>query len=151
MFKLFVAAVTAAGLSAVGTFAAASHFAHGSQPALPEATRAQARHDVTCAVIDSDLSLVQAAARFRELNQQAPAIAGLRREIYQAETEEECACLQVIAFVRTELEGHAREAEPAHDGETAADPGANVLARLQAELAAARGEDGKVRLPGDAN
>ena len=67
--------------------------------------RVEKRHETVDAVIAGRMSLTEAAAIFRELNQQSPAFnEGLFRRCYPGDFDEERTCRQVIAFVRSERE-----------------------------------------------
>jgi hypothetical protein len=149
MLNKFCAAAVALGVVAVGTALAAGHLGYPSIPGAPPsyAERALARYQITCDVIDGRLSLLEAADSFFCLNRQAPVPAG----VLPGDTEGERACRQVLAFVRAELEGRgaAEDAEEVSVADGAV--GHAVLARLEAELEAARGADGKVGLPGRAD
>jgi hypothetical protein len=147
MLKWFAAVAVAIGL----TSAVAGTVYYRSTSALTEPVaetgHAEARHQITCDVIDGRLSLLKAAAAFHEINTRAPAVPKGALLAYPGETDEERVCHQVINHVNTELEFRS-ESDQAQMSVNAAD---TVLARLQAELKAGRGKDGKVRFPGGAN
>jgi hypothetical protein len=150
MFKLFAAIAATLGFAAFGAALIAEFSINRNSPALTEASGWEARDQIIADVIDSHLPLLEAAAAFRDLNRQSPVLAESLVKTYPGDTEGERACQQVLAWVRTELEGRARDSKAQHRSEASVDPAAAVLARLQAELAAAKRKDSNVRLLGDA-
>jgi hypothetical protein len=140
MFKLLTAIAALLSFAAVGTALTAEFYFDRNSPPLSEASIWEARQQITDDVIDGHMSLLEAAAAFRELNNQSPLVV-----TYPGSSEEERACEQVIAWVRAELEGRAKDSGAQKPGKGAA----AVLTRLKAELKATRGKDGKVHLEGE--
>jgi hypothetical protein len=148
MRNLF-AVTTFLAFAVIGTTLTAQSYRTENSPPLPEASRWEDRASITTDVIDGRLSLLEAAAAFRDLNHQAPTVAQAVPQAYPGRTEGESACQQVLAFVRVELEGRATDSDGQKAGASSTDPESVVLSRLQTELKAAKGKDGKVRLPED--
>jgi hypothetical protein len=146
MKKLFAALAATLMLAAVGTALTAESFFNPNDPALTEASSWEGRQQITSDVIDGRLSLLEAAAAFRDLNLESPALV----VTYPGSSEGEKACREVIAWVRVELEARTRESGAKKSGKGSVDSAA-VLARLEAELKAAKGKDGSVHLGGDAS
>ncbi len=146
--KFLVAVVAVLGLATFGTALTAEFYANGDRPAPAAASLSETRYQVMCDLIDRRTSLLEAAAAFHELNGKSAIPAETLIETYPGDTEGERACRQVLAHVRHELEWR-RSGSTAESSE-ASDPAVAVLARLEAEFAAAKGEDGTVRLPQDA-
>jgi hypothetical protein len=131
--KLFAIVAATVGITlAAGAYGAYAYSTRDVPPSA-EVTSATDRHmkkyEVVCEVIDGKQSLAQAATAFRQLN---AGVAGID-DVYPGDSEGERLGKQVIALVRDELKQR---------GEDTAD----VLARLEAELKAARQKDGKVVL-----
>jgi hypothetical protein len=82
-----------------------------------------------------ELTLREAAARFKYLNENAGTRRDYFRERYPALSAEEAACRQVITWVYVEL------------NQTARDRAAATVARLEAELEGHLRSEGKVELP----
>jgi hypothetical protein len=94
-------------------------------------TRARVIEDVKA----GRLSLLQAAARFRELGRQPPEVSlELLRLYYPAKSDGECYCRYVIHGVATSVQEQGS-------------PGETILERLEAELQELLRWDGTVRLP----
>ena len=83
------------------------------------------------------LSLVEAAAAFRDLNERPGVPPSPFRVLFPGASDEEKLCRQVISWARSE-----REEETTHEAQERA-------RRLEAELAAILKRRGAVRLPGD--
>jgi hypothetical protein len=62
--------------------------------------RLEARNQVIDDLLESRLTLLEAASRFRDLSHEWPACDPLLGVVYPGQTEEECLCRQVIAFTR---------------------------------------------------
>jgi hypothetical protein len=150
MFKLFTAIAATVMFAAFGTALIAESYFNGNSPALTKASDWEARERIISDVIDSDLPLLEGAAAFRDLNRQSPVLSEILVTTWPGDTEGERACQQVLAWVRAELDGRARASKGQEPSAGSVDPASTVLARLQAELAAAKGKDGNVRLLGDA-
>jgi hypothetical protein len=78
-------------------------------------------------------SLVQAAAEFKELNEDQPRYMEALREAYPSRSDEECFCRNVIAYVASAVQLRPARAKA-------------EVARLEAELQAARDSNGLVHL-----
>jgi hypothetical protein len=96
--------------------------------------RIEEKHAVIGRLVAGQLSLVQAAALFRQLDATPEDCPGPDRSAWSGRSEEEKLCRQVIHWARNE----ARH--------TSAEPDA-LVARLGAELAEALARDGSVHLP----
>jgi hypothetical protein len=83
--------------------------------------RLATRHEVLRALRADSLSLIEAAARFGEVNLEEPETMSYVREMYPGNSDEERVCRQVLAWARADLGG---------------DPGKGraTLLRLEAEL-----------------
>src|SRR5262249_45319578 len=97
--------------------------------------RLTARHQVAADVIAGRLSLLEAAARFRDLNAQEPAIAAAFTRSHPDRSPEECLCRQVIGQVESDL------------AEQSPKRAAELRTRLEAELRGHLHRDGAIRLP----
>jgi hypothetical protein len=97
--------------------------------------RMAAKRVVVADLAAERLTLLEAAARFRDLNALSPDSLHYVRTCYPGTTDEERLCRQVIAWTETEL--HERRADDAE----------RVVARLRAELGELLGRDGGIRLP----
>jgi len=86
-------------------------------------------------LLAGELTLLEAAARFKYLNENAGTRRDYFRERYPALSAEEAACRQVITWVYVEL------------NQTARDRAAATVARLEAELEGHLRSEGKVELP----
>src|SRR5262245_30149667 len=141
MMKTFLAAAAALALATLATYLVADHVGYRNYPGVPAALaeRIQARQQVADDLIDGRMSFLEAADTFYCLNRQAPGMAGA----LPGETESEIACRLMLAHARAELERREGEAGAAPYG-----PGGALMARLEGELEAVRGSDGRVRLPG---
>jgi hypothetical protein len=93
------------------------------------------RGEVVRQLIAGELTLPEAAARFKQLNEQMAARRDYFRERYPSLSAEEAACRQVILWAEVELR------------HTAPERAAEVVRRLEAELEGHLQCDGKVELP----
>ena len=98
--------------------------------------RCKAKEDVVRDVIAGELTLLQAAARFRDVNASWPKARAVVQQAYAGLPYEHALCRQVIAYAEAELR---------HQGSVQKD---SVLDRLEAELAEHLRRHGKVCLPG---
>jgi len=89
---------------------------------------------VVAAVLDRRMSLLEAAAEFKVLNEDQPRYAEVLRETYPSRSDEECLCRNVISYV-----GMANRLPPERLK--------SEVARLEAELQAAKDADGLLCLP----
>jgi hypothetical protein len=137
MLKLFASVAAALGFVAAADAFTGHYYSTMTLPAPAEAGRSEARVGIANDVIDGRLSLLEGAAAFHELNSRTPALAEVLPEIYKGDSDDERACRQVIAFVKVELESRQGD-------EGSVDTADAVLTRLNGELEAARGKDGKV-------
>jgi hypothetical protein len=150
MKKLFPAAA-ALGFAAL-TFALASHFYSApSGTGSPESRRSEALVKITFDVIEGRRSLLEAAASFHGLCSQSPELAERLAEVYPSNSDAERACNHVIACVRAELDWQSAASEGQQSGEASVNSAAGLIARLEAELKAARGPDGTVVFPESKN
>jgi hypothetical protein len=94
------------------------------------------RHEVVDRLIGGRLSLLEAAARFRDLTVDSPECLRYLRNRFPGASDEECFCRQVIGWVEIELKDRSPADVP------------RVVGRLEAELQEHRSRDGKVSLPG---
>jgi hypothetical protein len=92
-----------------------------------------ARRQVAADVIAGRLTLLEAAARFRDLNAETPAFEDCNR-IYPGNSPEERFCRLVIDQVESEMEEEPEQA-------------AELRRRLEAELRQHLGSGGAIRLP----
>jgi hypothetical protein len=85
--------------------------------------RLTTRQEVLRALRADSLSLIEAAARFGQVNREEPETMSYVREMYPGNSDEERVCRQVLAWARADLSG---------------DPGKGraTLLRLEAELEA---------------
>ena len=97
--------------------------------------RLAAKRDVTRQVIDGGLTLLEAAALFRQLNA-TPADCPCSHDMMPGSSDGEKLCRQVIGWVEQQM----REA-------TSASQAAALKARFEAELEELLDKDGTVRLP----
>jgi hypothetical protein len=98
--------------------------------------RCKAKEDSARALIAGQLTLLEAAARFRDVNASWPKTRTFLRQAYAGLPYEHALCRQVIAYAEAELR---------HQGSVQKD---SVLDRLEAELAEHLRRHGKVCLPG---
>jgi hypothetical protein len=147
MMKLFVALSAVCMLAAFGTTLMAECFLCENSPALAEASTVEKRIQVVSDVIDGRLSLLEAAAAFRDLDQASPDLV----VSYPGDTEGEKACQRVIAWVHARVETRATGARTEETSEALADPVTALLARLRAELATAKQKDAELYLGGERN
>ena len=99
--------------------------------------RCKAKEDVVRAVIAGELTLLEAAARFRDVNASLPKARAVVQQAYAGLPYEHALCRQVIAYAGAELR---------HQGSAHKD---SVLHGLEAELAGHLRQCGRVCLPGD--
>jgi hypothetical protein len=99
--------------------------------------RCKAKEDVVRAVIAGELTLLEAAARFRDVNASLPKARAVVQQAYAGLPYEHALCRQVIAYAGAELR---------HQGSA---PKENVLHGLEAELEEHLRRYGKVCLPED--
>ena len=99
--------------------------------------RCKAKEDVVRDVIAGELTLLQAAARFRDVNASWPKARAVVQQAYAGLPYEHALCRQVIAYAEAELR---------HQGSAHKD---SVLHGLEAELAGHLRQCGRVCLPGD--
>ena len=100
--------------------------------------RCKAKEDVVRDVIAGELTLLQAAARFRDVNASWPKARTFLQQAYAGLPYEHALCRQIIVYAEAELR---------HQGSSAQKD--SVLHRLEAELAEHLRRHGKVCLPGD--
>jgi hypothetical protein len=93
------------------------------------------RQEVVAELIAGRISLLQAAVRFRRLNQRLPESADAYNHFYPGNSEGERLCRYVIAYVRSTLLDESPDLAPA------------LVERLNAELAQLLEADGAVHLP----
>jgi hypothetical protein len=147
MMKLFAAVAATFMLAAFATTLTAECILYENSPALAEAIIAEKRIQIVSDVIDGRRPLLEAAAAFQDLDRNSPDL----MVSYPGDTEGEKACQRVIAWVRARVETQAGATGAEEPTEASADPAAAVVARLQAELAAAKEKDAKLHLGGEAN
>ena len=99
--------------------------------------RCKAKEDVVRALIAGELTLLQAAARFRDVNASWPQARAVVQQAYAGLPYEHGLCRQVIAYAEVELRGQGSDQKD------------RVLRGLEAELAEHLRRYGKVCLPGD--
>ena len=99
--------------------------------------RCKAKEDVVRDVIAGELTLLQAAARFRDVNASWPKARAVVQQAYAGLPYEHALCRQVIAYAEAELR---------HQGSAHKD---SVLHGLEAELAGHLRQCGRVCRPGD--
>jgi hypothetical protein len=134
MRKLFAAFCAASILAASAAALTPEFFFDENSPALPEASRLEQRNRIISDVIDEKMTLLQAAAAFHELdNQSSPLVVS-----YAGSTDGEKACRRVISWVKTELERRAGDSKVQQTSMESNDEAAEVLARLEAQLSAAK-------------
>jgi hypothetical protein len=98
--------------------------------------RCKAKEDLVRAVIAGELMLLQAAARFRDVNASWPKARAVVQQAYAGLPYEHALCRQVIAYTEVELQGQGSDQKD------------RVLQGLEAELAEHLRQHGKVCLPG---
>jgi len=99
--------------------------------------RCKAKEDLVRAVIAGELTLLEAAARFRDVNASWPKARAVVQQAYTGLPYEHALCRQVIAYAEVELRGQGSDQKD------------RVLRGLEAELAEHLRRYGKVCLPGD--
>src|SRR5262245_13536588 len=98
--------------------------------------RCKAKEDSTRAVMAGQVTLLEAAARFRNVNASWPKARTFLQQAYAGLPYEHALCRQIIAYAEAELR---------HQGSAQKD---SVLRRLEAELADHLRRHGQVCLPG---
>ena len=99
--------------------------------------RCKAKEDLVRAVIAGELTLLEAAARFRDVNASWPKARTFLQQAYAGLPYEHALCRQIIAYAEAELRDQGSDQKD------------RVLHRLEAELAEHLRQHGKVCLPGD--
>ena len=98
--------------------------------------RCKAKEDLVRAMIAGELTLLQAAARFRDVNASWPKARAVVQQAYAGLPYEHALCRQIIAYAEAELRDQGSAQKD------------SVLHRLEAELAEHLRRHGKVCLPG---
>jgi hypothetical protein len=102
----------------------------------PDLTRRMAiKEAVVRQLIAGELTLREAAAWFKYVNERPAGCETNYRAVFRGATAEESACRQVICWVKSELSG------------TAPGPAETIVRRLEAELQGQLECEGKVELP----
>ena len=97
--------------------------------------RAAAREEIVARLLAGELTLFEAATRFRDLNAAAPEVTRNLQQRFPDLAPDHAVCRQVITFVEEELRRRAPERATA------------VVARLEDELAEHLRQHGRVCLP----
>ena len=99
--------------------------------------RCKAKEDLVREVIAGRLTLLEAAARFRDVNASCPKARTFLQRAFASLPYEHALCRQIIAYAEAELRDQGSDQKD------------RVLHRLEAELAEHLRQHGKVCLPGD--
>jgi hypothetical protein len=99
--------------------------------------RVQEKDRVAGELVDGRLTLFEAAAHFRRLNDGGPKPAAPAALVYPGDSEEECLCRQVIAYARPLLNRHPADTREADE----------FVARCEEELRRHKERHGAVVLP----
>jgi hypothetical protein len=101
--------------------------------------RVRAKHAVVSELLAGQLTLREAAARFRELDAHMPVLRDLLLRHHPGVSYEVASCRQVLEYVQAKLEATAPEFEPTASERAT---GSKRMAQLQAERQALEAEAG---------